>query len=284
MTGPDYIIIGAMKCGTTTLAAQLGAQDGLFMTTPKEPNYFSDDAVFARGPDWYANLFADAAPGDLKGEASTHYAKRPTYPQTIDRLAATGATPRIIYLIRNPLVRAVSHYIHEWTEGVVSEGLGAALVSHPEIVSYGCYAAQIAPWIDRFGSGNVMVANLETMTRDPQAVLDSVGAFLGREGLSWVPELRQVHVSAERSRPFPMKKLLIENAPATWLRRSLVPKRVRTRIREGRRMKTRPEFSAVDKARLIGVFAEDYAALKEMFPQRPDLDLSYPFLADGAAG
>ena len=63
MTTPDYIVIGAMKCGTTTLAAQLGAQSGLFMTTPKEPNYFSDDDVFARGPDWYSALFDAAAPG-----------------------------------------------------------------------------------------------------------------------------------------------------------------------------------------------------------------------------
>ncbi|MEM8580249.1 MAG: sulfotransferase, partial [Pseudomonadota bacterium] len=43
MRRPDYIVIGAMKCGTSTLAAQLGAQTGLFMTDPKEPNYFSDD-------------------------------------------------------------------------------------------------------------------------------------------------------------------------------------------------------------------------------------------------
>ena len=40
MTGPDFLIIGAMKCGTTTLAAQLGAHQGVFMTKPKEPFYF----------------------------------------------------------------------------------------------------------------------------------------------------------------------------------------------------------------------------------------------------
>ena len=44
---PDFLIVGAMKCGTSTLQAQLALQDGIFMTTPKEPNFFSDDAVFA---------------------------------------------------------------------------------------------------------------------------------------------------------------------------------------------------------------------------------------------
>ncbi|MGR3434230.1 MAG: sulfotransferase, partial [Shimia sp.] len=73
MPYPDFLIIGAMKCGTTTLAAQLGRQDGVFVCDPKEPFYFSDDAVHARGPDWYRGLFAAAAPGDLKGEGSTRY-------------------------------------------------------------------------------------------------------------------------------------------------------------------------------------------------------------------
>ena len=71
MALPDFAIIGAMKCGTTTLAAQLGAQDGVFVTTPKEPEFFSEDANYARGMDWYASLYQGAAPGDLTGEGST---------------------------------------------------------------------------------------------------------------------------------------------------------------------------------------------------------------------
>ena len=86
MALPDYLIIGAMKCGTSTLAVQLGAQPGLFMTTPKEPNFFSDDVIYSRGAAWYQALFDDAKPGDIKGEASTHYTKLPTHPDTLSRL------------------------------------------------------------------------------------------------------------------------------------------------------------------------------------------------------
>ena len=60
MALPDFFIIGAMKCGTSTLQAQLARQDGVFMTTPKEPNFFSDDDIFAKGRAWYEGLFADA--------------------------------------------------------------------------------------------------------------------------------------------------------------------------------------------------------------------------------
>ena len=97
---PSLAVIGAMKSGTTTLQVQLAAQTGVFMTTPKEPNFFSDDDVFAKGAGWYKGLFADAAPGDLKGEASTHYTKLPTYPDCLPRLAQMLDAPRLIYVIR----------------------------------------------------------------------------------------------------------------------------------------------------------------------------------------
>ena len=118
MTLPDFIIIGAMKCGTSTLQAQLAAQPGVFMTTPKEPNFFSDDDIFEKGMAWYSALFDGAAPGDLKGEASTHYTKLPNYPDTVSRLKqaydeAGADYPKLVYMIRNPLERAISHYMHE---------------------------------------------------------------------------------------------------------------------------------------------------------------------------
>ena len=57
MTRPNFIIIGAMKCATTSLHDQLAAQSGIFMSTPKEPNFFSDDDAWRRGLDWYWGLF-----------------------------------------------------------------------------------------------------------------------------------------------------------------------------------------------------------------------------------
>ena len=63
---PDFMVIGAMKCATSTLHEQLARQPGLFMSTPKEPNFFSDDDVHARGMAWYEALFADAPAGSLR--------------------------------------------------------------------------------------------------------------------------------------------------------------------------------------------------------------------------
>lgn len=281
MALPDYIIVGAMKCGTSTLARQLGAQEGLFMTDPKEPNFFSDDAVHARGIAWYQQLFDSAAPGDLKGEASTHYTKRPTYPQALERLAAVVHAPKIIYMIRDPLARAVSHYIHEWSQGVITTDIDRALETHPEIESYGCYGAQIAPWVARFGVDNVLVLSMEGMKLEPQGLLERVGVFLGRPDLIWHDDMGPVNVSAERTRRFPLHGLLVGNPVATKLRRALVPQGLRDRIKASRQMQMRPALSPAQTARLSAVYAADYAHLKTLFPDRPDLDLSYGFLRDG---
>ena len=99
------------------------------MTTPKEPNFFSDDEIFARGLPWYENLFDAAASDDLKGEASTHYTKLPTYPNAAARLHAAHPDAKLIYLTRDPVERLVSHHIHEWTMGNMGRDIEVEIAS-----------------------------------------------------------------------------------------------------------------------------------------------------------
>src|SRR6516164_6558874 len=95
---PDFIVIGAMKSATTTLHEQLARQPGLFLSRPKEPNFFSDDDVYALGLGWYAGLFHDAPPVVLCGESSTHYTKRPTLPHAVARIARHLPRVRLVYV------------------------------------------------------------------------------------------------------------------------------------------------------------------------------------------
>src|SRR5690606_7778793 len=60
MTLPNFVVIGAMKSATTTLAMQLAAQEGVFVSDPKEPNFFSNDEIYSKGMSWYESLFAGA--------------------------------------------------------------------------------------------------------------------------------------------------------------------------------------------------------------------------------
>lgn len=274
--GPDFIIIGAMKCGTSTLAAQLGAQAGVFMTDPKEPNYFSDDTIFTRGPEWYADLFAAAPPEALKGEASTHYTKRPTYPLTVTRMRAAVPDLRLVYMIRNPVDRAVSHYIHEWSEGRVTGAPDDAAL--PEMVAYGRYAWQLGPYLEAFGVDRIHLTSLEQVKADPEGSFRAVADFLGLgPGAAWQPDLGAANPSAQRIRQFALRPLLVDNPVARFLRRTLVPQSVRDRVKDRFTMKERPDLPDSVRARMESVFLEDRARLAEIFPGHPALDLCYPF-------
>jgi hypothetical protein len=180
-------------------------------------------------------------------------------------------------MIRDPVERAVSHYIHDWTLGHMDGSLDAALEAHPELVDYGRYGFQIAPWVDRFGAGAICLLPLEEMRADPQASLDRVCRHIGHGGaVRWQEDLAQVNASAERVRRLPFHDLLVEGRVATRLRRTLVPKALRDRIRKGRQMDARPALSAAARARLEAVFAEDRARLAALFPDAPPAARSAP--------
>lgn len=278
MAIPDFLIIGAMKCGTTSLQAQLAAQPGVFMTTPKEPNFFSDDPVYAKGLDWYGALYDGAAPGDLKGEASTHYTKRPTWPDTVQRLQAVQPDPRLIYVIRNPVDRCISHYIHAWSEGQITQDLDTAISQVPEITAYGQYAMQIAPYVAAFGPERILLTSLEALKRDGAGELARIGAFIGMTTpAQWQDTIEAQNVSALRVRRMPLQGLLLDNRVAQVLRRRLVPKAIRARIRQARTMDTRPTMGKDTRAQLEATFLEDRAALARIFPDHPALTDCYPF-------
>jgi len=278
MALPDFLIIGAMKCGTSTLQAQLTLQEGVFMTTPKEPNFFSDDDVYSRGIDWYEDLFADAGQGELKGEASTHYTKLPTYPHTLDRMLPVLPDVRLIYVIRDPLDRAISHYIHEWTEARMGDDAIAAFREHPELVQYGCYGMQIAPFVEAYGVDGLFLTSLEQLKSDPDREFSRIADFLGLSaGASWRNYLGPQNVSAERMRRLPMQGLLLDNSVAQFLRRSLVPKQVRTWVRESRTMRKRPSLPETLQDQLRVEFLRDREVLAGMFPAHPVLEICYPF-------
>lgn len=259
---PDFVIIGAMKCATSTLHDQLKGQSGFFMSDPKEPNFFSDDDQFARGLDSYSDLFRDAPENAICGESSTHYTKLPTHPDTIERLGQAIPNARFIYLMRHPIDRLVSHYIHDWTEGTVSTSIDEAIQSHTTLVDYGRYAMQLRPWIERFGSDRVLPVFLERLKRDPQAVLEHVCRFLShRNEPRWNDEQQQSNVSEARLRKSPFRDLIVNAPGLRQLRQALVPQSLRDKIKSRWQMRNRPVLSEASRDRLSSIFDRDLAEL-----------------------
>jgi hypothetical protein len=258
---PDFIIIGAMKSATSTLHEQLALQPGFFMSTPKEPNFFSDDDSYQRGLAWYQALFSGAPSGTLRGESSTHYTKLPTHSHTVDRLRATGWDCKFIYVMRHPIDRLVSHYIHEWTQRVMRGDINEELRLHPELVDYGRYAYQLRPWLDAFGQERVLPVFFEALQARPQSELERIAAFLCcQQPLVW-QDIPPQNVSAERMRKSPLRDAVVNHPLLAILRRTLVPASVREWVKDFWAMKQRPRLTDENLQDITRQLDEDLALL-----------------------
>lgn len=262
---PDFIIIGAMKSATSSLHTQLSLQDGIFMSSPKEPNFFSDDEIYDRGTDWYKNIFSEAENSDICGESSTHYTKIPTFPYTISRIQDNITRVKFVYVVRHPIDRLISHYIHEWSQNVIKCDINEAVNLHPELVEYSLYHKQIAPYIEAFGRDAILIIAFQQIIHSPQKTLERICAHVGYDkSPTWVIEEKSKNISSQRIRSFPFYDLLVKSNIATAVRRHLVPKQLRAAIKNQLVIGHRPELNAATQLKLENIFDEDLQQLNEV--------------------
>ncbi|WP_193162929.1 sulfotransferase family protein [Microbulbifer hainanensis] len=267
---PDFFIVGAMKSATSSLHEQLAALPGIFMSQPKEPNFFSDDTIFSRGKDWYRDCFAGAAANDLIGESSTHYAKLPDYPNALPRLVESVSEAKIIYVMRHPIERLVSQYIHEWSQNLITDPIDVAIRTHTPLVDYSRYHYQISPYLQTFGASSVLPVFFERLKLSPDTELRRICRFIGLtnqqcEQVQWRQDQAPSNVSSERIRKFPLYQILIEASPMQMIRRKLVPQSVRDAIKRRLTMAQRPEISLQVTTDLECIFDHDLKKLGQLF-------------------
>ncbi len=111
---PDVIVIGAMKAGTTTLFRWLDSHPGCQLSPVKEPHFFSRQEAGPQALADYLGLFADVPEDLVTGEASASYADPRIARQVAGRIAEVTPAVRLVYLVRDPVERMRSHYLHEW--------------------------------------------------------------------------------------------------------------------------------------------------------------------------
>ncbi|MEM8781489.1 MAG: sulfotransferase domain-containing protein [Planctomycetota bacterium] len=189
---PDFLVIGAMKAGSTSFFVDLNAQPGIYVPEDKELGvlyHHADPADAARA---YAEEFAKA-PADKKlGDCTTGYSKLPETAGLAERARAVcGRDCKIIYIVRHPIDRLLSHYHHMYSKGMewtLAESLDFAMsggdgqvTTMTGLVDYSCYAMQLVPWREAFGADHVMVIQFERYVKNRSAVLREACDFLGVE-------------------------------------------------------------------------------------------------------
>ncbi|MBA4794632.1 MAG: sulfotransferase [Phenylobacterium sp.] len=178
---PDFLIIGAMKAGTTTLYRDLSQHPKIFLSDPKEPNDLTSDRVFTpAGIRSYRALFSLARRDQLCGEASTAYTRAPRFSGVAQRARhVCGPDLKLIYIVRDPFERAVSHYRYAYTRGRTREKLEVDLEKNPEYAHVSDYAFQLKPWAQTFDLSSILIVKFEDYVQDRERIFSDVSRFLG---------------------------------------------------------------------------------------------------------
>ncbi|HSC08498.1 MAG TPA: sulfotransferase [Steroidobacteraceae bacterium] len=217
---PDFAIIGAPKCGTTSLAAYLGGHPDVFMSPIKEPAYFCDPpalrALAARRHvgdfGTYAGLFAAAEPNQLRGEASASYLFSG---MAIERLLSANPEARLIAMVRNPIDMVVSLHASKAYNCLEYDDFATAWRASPKrrVLDYrslGRLGGQLARLKRLVPERQLHVVVFDDLCADPPAAYRSVLAFLGLpdDGRLAFPVL-----NGRKARSWPQLARLAKNPP-----------------------------------------------------------------------
>ncbi|HEX2467167.1 MAG TPA: sulfotransferase [Solirubrobacterales bacterium] len=175
---PNLIVIGGLKCGTTSLHHYLNLHPEIAMSRPKELNFFVAELNWELGPEWYASHFS--ADAQVRGESSPHYTNRPRFEGVAQRMRNVLGDARIVYMVRDPIDRLLSHYLHNVGGGYERRDLAEA-VADPEsaYVQRGLYAYQLEPYLEAFGSEWVLVISREELASEREATMRRAFEFAG---------------------------------------------------------------------------------------------------------
>jgi len=174
----DFILIGAMKCGTTSLASLLASHPDICFSHPKEPDFFIQSDWRDRQED-YHSLFSNTQT-KLWGEGSTSYTKFPkrTPHDIAKRIYLYNPDVKLIYLIRNPLDRIISHYRDIYTRGHEKLPFEQAVFTKAHYINLSRYYMQLLPYLEVFSKEQILILTLKELNEKLEIVKQKLGVFL----------------------------------------------------------------------------------------------------------
>ena len=211
---PNFLLIGAMKAGTTSLYHYLRAHPQVFMPLYKAPEFFAEQSNWRRGLDWYREQFSSAGPDTVAiGEASNVYTKYPHYRGVPQRIASHIPAVRLIYVVRDPIDRIRSHYQTRVAEGTEKAPFEEAVFQHPNYVDYSRYALQIEQYLEYFPREQLLILTAEDLREARQTTVQRAYEFLGVDVDFVAPDLdREFYKTNDK----PSRSLL-----PLWIRKAL---------------------------------------------------------------
>lgn len=270
---PDFVIIGAHKCGTTSLHYYLQFHPEIVTSDLKETNFFSIDEYWNKGIEWYQSHFRGG--GRVCGEASPSYTMYPKYPLAPERLHSIAPEAKLIYLVRDPLERLLSHYLDVVKGGQETRSFGEvveSLTAEDTLVSFGCYAMQLERYLRYFPCDRILVLSAEDLKNNRRDILRRVFSFLGVDASFYTDEfnvLKNVNrTKMKRKKPRRWIRSLLGASETAPHKKSFLPASLRRLL--GRVLLPKPETvrrplcEGAMKEKVISFFKSDAARLRQL--------------------
>jgi hypothetical protein len=251
MTLPNFLIIGAPKCGTTSLYAYLQQHPQVFMTTPKEPTFFGNEGTSGlfNGPHDedrfyhsqvitnfanYTALYKSVKNEKAIGEASIYYLYLPKAPEQIRKYVPKAA---MFAVLRNPADRAYSAYLHVVRQARESRSFADSLLEEPERIrqnwnplwhfkAMGFYHEQVKRYFDMFGRDQVRVYLYEDLQKQPLPLIKEVFDILGVDS-SFVPDMSRRYKKSYVPKNPTLEKILYKAKVQVDFSKKYLPRRIR---------------------------------------------------------
>ena len=267
------VIIGAIKCGTTSLFQYLAEHPEIAACTQKEPKFFNNQ--FSKGFDYYQSLWDwDPNTHKIALEATPGYTRFTTRnprnaADNIAQLVASreGTTFKFIYILRDPIERIESHYNHAQQMfsrtkiKTIDEGIDE------ELIEISKYAEQLAEYTKRFPKENILLLNFEDLKTNPLSVLKRTCVFLEVDPDYQFDRVGVVYNSQEQRREIAVPGL-------KWLEKNGIKKTVSSSLSEEKKQwvrkligRKRPKvsFSQAQRNQALEALRDDLTQLNSAY-------------------
>lgn len=267
----DFMIIGAQKCGTTTLAEQLGTHPQICFCQTKEPCYFNQATDWRAGLAAYHSLYKPL-PGQLCGEASTTYTFLPEWAETHKRLFEYNPQLKLLYIMRHPVERVISNYAHRLVRSTVHATPAQAVFADPVYLNRSRYGVQLRPYFQLFGREQMKLLVFEEYITDPVTHLQEIADFLGiqRDGFAdKIGQTRTANKSVGEYYLNPTAEKLKQNGLLQLATKPLPPTlRQLAKRYLGKRLEEKPTFEPELKQMIWRFLEDDVALVEELLGRR----------------
>ncbi|MEE4606852.1 MAG: sulfotransferase [Desulfobacteraceae bacterium] len=175
---PNLVVVGAMKAGTTSLHRYLAIHPEVWMSRQKELDFFIELRNWDRGINWYASHFQEEA--FIRGESSPGYTNYPYHDKVPQRMHSLIPDAKLIYILRNPLERIISDYLHRFRKKSERRSIQDALGGEDTkgYVNRSCYFLQISQYLGFYPMERILIITQEELLAKRIGTLKRVFRFL----------------------------------------------------------------------------------------------------------